>query len=64
MVARPCEKGEKLLCAYAQRNLLSSRAIHRVLKVARTIADLEDSEQVKVQHVAESLSMRVLDRRS
>lgn len=43
---------------------LSARAYHRVLKVARTIADLAESDNVEVQHVAESVQYRVLDRQT
>jgi magnesium chelatase family protein len=42
---------------------LSARAYHRVLRVARTIADLADSNQVDAGHVAEAISLRQLDRR-
>ena len=42
---------------------LSARAYHRILKVARTIADLGPAEQIEVRHVAEALSLRVLDRK-
>ncbi len=61
-LARPDAAGERLLLAYAQRHILSSRAVHRVLRVARTIADLAGAAQVKAPHVAEALSLRVLDR--
>ena len=37
---------------------LSARAFHRVIKIARTIADLEESEKIKSNHVAESLQYR------
>jgi magnesium chelatase family protein len=42
---------------------LSARAYHRVLRVARTIADLADSDPVTAGHVAEAVSLRQLDRR-
>jgi len=61
-VARPDLAGERLLLSYAQKHLLSSRAIHRVLRVARTIADLAPAATVESAHVAEALSLRVLDR--
>lgn len=37
---------------------LSARAFHRVIKIARTIADLEDSVKIKANHIAESLNYR------
>jgi magnesium chelatase family protein len=43
---------------------LSARAYHRVLKVARTIADLAGSDAVAMEHIAEAVALRQLDRRS
>ena len=60
--AKPDPPGERMLTSYAHKYLLSSRSVHRVLKVARTIADLADAPQVQAAHVAEALSLRVLDR--
>ena len=50
-----------LLASAAERCGLSARAYHRVLKVARTIADLDDSNAVAWTHVAEALRYRPLD---
>jgi magnesium chelatase family protein len=52
-----------LLASAAERSGLSARAYHRVLKVARTIADLDDSSAIAWTHVAEALRYRPLDLR-
>ena len=57
-VATPDELGRKLLADAAAAMRLSARGFHRVLRVARTIADLAGSETVGRIHVAEALSYR------
>jgi magnesium chelatase family protein len=57
-VATPDEPGRKLLADAAVAMRLSARGFHRVLRVARTIADLAGAEQVGRIHVAEALSYR------
>ena len=57
-VAAPDEAGRQLLAKAAQAIGLSARGYHRVLRVARTIADLGGSERVGRIHVAEALSYR------
>jgi magnesium chelatase family protein len=52
-----------LLGSAMHRLSLSARAYHRVLRVARTIADLAQCETVRRDHVAEAVSFRHLDRR-
>ena len=49
-----------LLASAAERSGLSARAYHRVLKVARTIADLDDAGAIAWTHVAEALRYRPL----
>ena len=57
-VATPDDPGRRLLADAAAAMRLSARGFHRVLRVARTIADLAQSEQVGRIHVAEALSYR------
>lgn len=54
----PDPQGQKLLEAAVERLGLSARAVHRVLKVARTIADLDGAERVRSTHLAEALAYR------
>ena len=42
---------------------LSARAYHRLIKVARTIADMADCPSIKPEHMAEALQYRILDRK-
>jgi magnesium chelatase family protein len=58
-VATPDAQGKALLSRVADRFGLSARGYHRVLRVARTIADLDGSEGVKQTHVAEAVSYRL-----
>jgi magnesium chelatase family protein len=57
-VATPDADGRKLLADAAERFKLSARGYHRVLRVARTLADLEASVNVRRVHIAEALSYR------
>ncbi len=57
-VATPDSDGRKLLAEAADRFRLSARGYHRVLRVARSLADLDASEGVSRLHVAEALSYR------
>ncbi len=60
--AEPDESSLALLRMAMERLKLSARAYNRILKVARTIADLEGSENVQSQHIAEAVGYRNLDR--
>ena len=60
----PDVQGEALLRQAMARLDLSARAYHRVLKVARTIADLTDNKNILAQHIAEAVQYRRMDRQS
>jgi magnesium chelatase family protein len=57
-VAKPDAPGQKLLVEATERMKLTARGYHRVLRVARTIADLNGDEAVARPHIAEALSYR------
>jgi magnesium chelatase family protein len=58
-VVDPDKESQALILQAAERFSLSARAYHRVLKVARTLADLAHSEKVTRPHIAEALSYRL-----
>jgi len=61
-VAQPDAPGARVLAAAVERLGLSARAYGKVLRVARTIADLDGSDAVRAPHVAEAVHARLLDR--
>ena len=56
-------RSEDLLRAAIQKLGLSARAYHRVLRLARTVADLAGVDRIAPVHVAEAIHYRSLDRR-
>ncbi len=64
-VQRHCaidRQGERLLAAAIERLGLSARAFHRILRVARTIADLDGADAIASAHLTEAIGYRRLDR--
>lgn len=63
-IKKYCQHGvdsQNLLKKYVDSGKLSARGYHRVLKVARTIADLAESQEIKKEHIAEALIYRLKD---
>ena len=56
------EQGHQLLEQALEKFGLSHRAYHRILKLARTIADLAGSQRIEIPHLSEAISYRKLDR--
>jgi magnesium chelatase family protein len=67
LIRKYCEldaAGNRLLELVTDRLGLSARSYNRILKVARTIADLEKSDNVREQHLSEAIQYRSLDRKT
>ncbi len=58
-----CSEGKDYLTKGAERFGLSARGYHRVLRLARTIADLDGAETVSVPHIAEAVGYRLINAR-
>jgi magnesium chelatase family protein len=60
-ICRLDSQSQQLLKRVFDDNRMSARAYDRVLRVARSIADLDQAEDIRPEHIAESVSYRVLD---
>jgi len=64
-IAEYCKLNDELLKfleLVCERLNMSARAYHRILKLARTIADMDDKEQISQRHLSEAVGFRCLDR--
>lgn len=57
-VAALADDGQRLLYNISEKMRFSARAYHRILKVARTLADLDGADRIERLHLAESISYR------
>jgi magnesium chelatase family protein len=67
MIKKHCpltENGKTLLEKAVEKYGLSPRAYHRIIRVARTIADMENGDHIGEPHIAEAIQYRVLDKRT
>jgi magnesium chelatase family protein len=61
-LCRASAEARRLLKEAMEKLSLSARAYHRILRVARTIADLEGADAIETHHMAEAIQYRSLDR--
>lgn len=59
-IATPDSEGQALMLKAAEKFKLSTRGYHRILRVARTIADLDNSPNIRSSHIAEAIAFRQL----
>lgn len=61
LYCKMAEEGERILEKFMEENLLTARACHKILRIGRTIADLEKKDLIEKEHIEKAIGYRILD---